>query len=324
MHLRVAFVALAFAATAAPAAAQSWVPSKTVEIVVGAGAGGGNDRTARSIQRIMQERKLVPATLLVINKPGAGGGIAQTYLNQHAGDPNLFMVTNPALITNNLTGFTALNYNDVTPIAQLFTEYVMIAVKADGPIKSGRDMFERLRKDPAALSIAVAPGAGAGTHIGAALAMKVAGIEPKALRIIPYSTAGEAMAALVGGHVDLMPSTALNVLPQLKAGRVRVIGVASPKRLRGDYANTPTWREQGVDVVFGNWRGVVAAKGLKDEQIAYWDDTFRKLNDTDEWKAEIAASGGESIYMGSRDTRKFLAQEYDTLRRIVNDLGLGK
>jgi putative tricarboxylic transport membrane protein len=324
MHLQLLVLGCLVAAFSAAVPAQTWTPSKNVEIVVGAGAGGGNDRTARSIQRILQDRKAVPATLVVINKPGAGGGIAQMYLNQRGGDPNLLMVTNPALITNQLSGLSALNHDDVTPIAQFFTEYVMLAVKADSPIRNGREMFDRLRKDPGALSIAVAPGPGAGTHIGVALAMKAAGIDPKALRVVPYTTAAEALTALAGGHVDLMPSTALNVLPQVKAGRLRILGVAAPKRLAGDFANAPTWREQGVDVVFGNWRGVVAAKGLREEQVAYWDDVFKRLNDSDEWKAEIKASAAEPMYMGSRDSRKFLAQEHEILRRVLNDLGLTK
>lgn len=324
MKARLAALSLALAATAAPLGAQTWSPSRNVEFVVGAGAGGGNDRTARSIQRLFQERKVVPASILIMNKPGAGGGIAQSYLNQHAGDAHYLLITNPALITNQLNGLTALNHNDVTPIAQLFTEYVMLVAKADGPIKTGRDAIERLRKDPGALSIAVAPGPGAGTHIGTALVMKAAGVDAQALRIVPYNTAGEAMAALVGGHVDLMPSTPLNVLPQIKAGRVRVLGITAPRRLGGDYASVPTWRDQGIDTVFGNWRGVVAAKGLRDDQVAYWDDVFRRLNDTEEWKTEVRTSGGESVYANSRDSRKFLAQEYDTLRRVMLDLGLVK
>jgi putative tricarboxylic transport membrane protein len=307
-----------------PARAQAWMPSKNIELIVGAGAGGGNDRTARAIQRIIQYRNLVPATIVVINKPGAGGGIAQSYLNQHSADAHYLMITSPALITNYLTGLSALNHTDVSPIAQLYTEYVMLAVKADSPIKTGRDAIERLRKDSSALSIAVAPGAGAGTHIAAALVMKAAGIDPRALHIIPYATAAEALAALVGGHVDLMPSTALNVLPLLKAGRVRVIGVAAPRRLGGDYASTPTWRELGVDAVYGNWRGVVATRALKDDQLTYWDGVLRKLNDSQEWKTEVATSGGDSIYMGSGESRKFLSQEFETLRRVLADLGLGK
>lgn len=304
--------------------AQGWTPTRNVELIVGAGAGGGNDRTARAIQRMFQEQKLVPATIVVMNKPGAGGGIGQNYLNQRAGDAHYLMVTNPALITNYLTGLSALNHGDVTPVAQLYTEYVMLAVKADSPIKGSRDAVERLRKDPGALAIAVAPGAGAGTHIGAALVMKAAGIDPKALRIVPYATAGEALAALVGGHVDLMPTTALNVLPHVSGGKARVIGVAAPRRLEGDFAGTPTFREQGADTVFGNWRGVVAAKGIKNEQVAYWGDVFRKLNDSEEWKTEVKRSGGESIYMNSAETGKFLVQEFELLRRILTDLGLAK
>jgi putative tricarboxylic transport membrane protein len=307
-----------------PLGAQGWTPGKNVELIVGAGAGGGNDRTARAIQRIFQEQKLVPANVVVMNKPGAGGGIGQNYLNQRAGDANYLMITNPALITNYLTGLSTLNHGDVTPVAQLYTEYVMLAVKADSPIKGSRDAVDRLRKDPGVLSIAVAPGAGAGTHIGTALVLKAAGIDPKALRIVPYATAGEALAALAGGHVDLMPTTALNVLPHVSGGRARVIGVAAPRRLGGDFAATPTFREQGADAVFGNWRGVVAAKGIKNEQVAYWDDVFRKFNDSEEWKTEVKRSGGESIYMGSAETGKFLAQEFEVLRHILVDLGLAK
>lgn len=304
--------------------AQPWVPAKNVEIVVGAGAGGGNDRTARTIQRILQDRKLVAAGILVINRPGAGGGVAQTYLNQHPGDAHYLMVTNPALITNYVTGLSALKHTDITPIAQLFTEYVMLVVKSDSPVRGGRDAIERLRKDPEALSIAVAPGVGAGTHIGTALVMKAAGIEPKSLRIVPYATASDALAALLGGHVDLMPSTALNVLPHVKSGRARVIGVAAPRRLGGDYAAVPTFREQGADAVFGNWRGVVASRNLRPEGIAYWDDVFRKLNDSEDWKLEVERSLGESIYRGSAESRRFLDQEFEILRRVLAELNLGK
>ena len=138
MKVWIAALASYFAGVAgiAPVAAQGWTPGKNVELIVGAGAGGGNDRTARAIERIFQEQKLVPATIVVMNKPGAGGGIGQNYLNQRAGDANYLMITNPALITNYLTGLSTLNHGDVTPVAQLYTEYVMLAVKADSPIKA--------------------------------------------------------------------------------------------------------------------------------------------------------------------------------------------
>jgi putative tricarboxylic transport membrane protein len=305
-------------------AAWAWMPAKNVEIVVGAGAGGGNDRMARTIQRVMQERKLIPVGAVVINRPGAGGGVAQNYLNQRTGDPHYLMVTNPALITNYLTGLSQLNHTDITPIAQLFTDYVMLVVKSDSPLKTGRDVIERLKKDPGAYSIAVAPAAGAGTHIGTAMVMKAGGINPKALRAVPYATASEAFSALLGGHIDIMPSTARNVQPQLRAGKVRVIGIAAPRRLGGDFAAVPTFREQGADAIFGNWRGVVAPKNLKPDMVAYWEEAFRRLNETEEWKAEMEKNLAESIYKGSADSKQFLEQEFEVLQKTLTELGLGK
>ena len=305
-----------------PVLAQSWKPSKNTEFVVGAGSGGGNDRTARVIQKILQERTLIPTPMVVVNKPGAGGVIAQDYLNIHQGDGHYLMITNPALLTNQLTGVGASKYTDITPVAQLFTEYVMLFVKADSAITSGRDVIDRLRKDPGALSIAVSPGPGAGTHIATALVMKAAGIDSRALRVVSYKSAGEALSAVLGGHVDLMPSTPLNVLTQMQAGRIRVVGVTAPARLGGAFAQVPTWREQGIDAVFGNWRGVVGPRGMTGQQLAYWDEVYAKLNATEEWNAEVKHGLWDVTYLNSRESRQFLDHEYEQLKRILTDLGL--
>lgn len=325
--MRSKFTGLGLALTAVicavpPALAQGWKPSKNVEFVVGAGSGGGNDRTARIIQKIVQERKLAASPLIVVNKPGAGGAIAQDYLNLHKGDGHYLMITNPALLTNPLTGVGSGKHTDITPIAQLFTEYVMLFVKADSSIKSGKDVIARLRQDPAALSIAVSPGPGTGTHIATGLVMKAAGIDSRALRVVSYKSAGEALSAVLGGHVDLMPTTPLNVLPQMQAGKVRVVGVTAPARLGGPFAQIPTWREQGIDAIFGNWRGIVGPGGLTPEQLAYWDEVFSKLNATEEWKTEIRNGLWDATYLNSRESRKFLDQQYEELKRILTDLGL--
>ncbi len=315
---------LAAPQVAASAAAEAWHPTRNIEFVVGAGSGGGNDRTARVIQKIMMERKLVPTQIVVVNKPGAGGVVAQDYVNTHPGDGHYLLITNPALITNPLTGVGTANYTDVTPIAQLFTEYVMLFVRNDSAIKSGHDFMARLRQDPGALAIAISPGPGTGTHISVALVAKAAGIDSRALRAVSYKSAGEALSAVLGGHVDAMPSTPLNVLPQMQAGKIRVIGVTAPNRLGGPFSHVPTWREQGIDVVFGNWRGVVGPKGLTTEELAYWDGVFARLAATEEWKTEIRNGLWDAVYLGSRDSAKFLSDEHEQLRRILTDLGLAK
>jgi len=155
----------------APAAglAQAWKPEKPVEIIVGTSPGGPQDRTGRLIQRILQEQKLAPTVVNIVNKPGGGGAVGLAYLSQHAGDGHYLMVNAMTLFTNHITGRTPLAYTDFTPIAVMGIEYVGVSVRADSPFKSGHELVERLQKDPSSLSIAV------GTALGNAIAGVVAG-----------------------------------------------------------------------------------------------------------------------------------------------------
>jgi putative tricarboxylic transport membrane protein len=325
MLLRLAFAAF-FACLAGPAAAQpaAWTPSGSVEFVVAAGAGGGNDRTARMLAKVLTERGLVKAPIVVMNKPGAGGVIAQNYLNSHRGSGNYLMITNPALITNPLSGVGNAKYTDVTPVAQLFTEYVVLFTKAGSPIKSGKDVATAWKKDPGSLTLAVAPGLGAGPHIAAALVAQAAGVDPSRLRVIPYATAGEAITALLGGHVDLMASTPLNVLPQLQSGAVQALGITSPARLGGALSAVPTWEEQGMDVVFGNWRGLVGPSGMTPEQRAYWDQVLSRLAGAPQWRQELDAELAQDDYKNAAASKAFLDQENARLGAILKQLGLEK
>lgn len=322
---RMALAAIAaYTASAAAAQPTAWTPSGPVELVVAAGAGGGNDRTARMLAKLLTEGQFVKAPILVMNKPGAGGVIAQNYLNSHRGSGNYLMITNPALITNPLTGIGTAKYTEVTPVAQLFTEYVVLFAKAGSGLKSGKDVVARWKRDPGSLTLAVAPGLGAGPHIAAAMVAQAAGVDPAKLRVIPYATAGEAVTALLGGHVDLMSSTPLNVLPQLTAGNLQAVGVTSPKRLEGAFASVPTWKEEGTDVEFGNWRGVVGPQGMTQEQLAYWEDVFAKLVATPAWKTELNDELAQNDYRNGAQSKAFLDAENARLGAILRQLGLEK
>jgi putative tricarboxylic transport membrane protein len=315
------FVLMSVMTTAAHA---QWKPRHTVELVVAAGAGGGNDKTARLLAKLLQERKLVTTPMVVVNKPGAGGLIAQNYLNTQQGDGHRLMITNPAIITNPITGIGTASYRDITPVAQLFTEYVVLITRPASDIKSIKDVLERLRRDPSSLTLGVAPAVGAGTHIGIALAAKEAGIDPSQLRVVPYSTSGDVLTALMGGHIDLMSSTPINVLPQLENATVRALAITGPKRLGGRLADVPTFKEHGVDAEFGNWRGVVGARGMTAEQVAYWDGVFAQLVLTPEWQAEVRDQLSDAIFMASGQSKAFLDRENQRLTRVLADLGLTK
>ncbi len=236
MRPHVILAMLAVLAVTAPMPANSqtaWKPERAIEIIVGAGPGAAADATARNLQRIVQERKLVPAPFNVINRPGAGYSIAWTYMHTHPGDGHYLALTALSLITNAITGTNPLTYTDVTPIAQLFTEYMVLVVRNDSPIRNGRDAVERLKRDPTAYSIALAAALGNQNHIATAVALKAGGVDVRRLKVVIFDSSALSMTALLGGHVDLVAASASNVLGHLRAGRVRVLGISSPQRLAG-------------------------------------------------------------------------------------------
>ena len=310
----------------APAAgfAQAWKPEKAVEIVVGTSPGGPQDRTARLIQRILQDQKLMSVPVNVVNKAGGGGVIGLTYLSQHPGDGHFLIVNSITLFTNHVAGRTPLAYTDFTPIAVLGVEYVGVAVRAESPIRNGRDLAERLKKDPASLSVSIGTTFGNATHVSFALAMKAAGADIRKLKTVVFSSGGDAMTALLGGHVDAMASAPSTLLEQIKAGKVRMLAIGAPQRLGGDLSGIATWKEQGVDAHFELWRGLAGPKGLNRAQIQFWDDALGKLVRTEEWKNDLARFAMENVYRNSSDTARYWKTQHDEVKAVFTELGLAR
>ena len=302
--------------------AADWKPEKTIEILVGVTPGGPVDTSARMIQKILQDKRMVAQPVSVINRPGANNALAWLYINQHAGDGHYLAMTLPNIVTNRITGTHDLNYTDITPLAQLNSEYIVFSVKADSPLKTGADLLNRLRANPAALSIAFS-NIGSANHIGAGLVLKTAGLDVKKLRFVAFKGASEAVTALLGGHVDANASSASTVASQVQSGALRIIAVAGPQRLK-TYPAVATWKEQGVAAIFANWRGVIGPKGMTAPQITYWDDLLRKVARTDEWIREVEQNGWEPDYMNSADSRKFLERQNDELKALLTELGIAK
>lgn len=307
----------------ASAQPSTWVPTRPVELLVGVSPGGGIDRTARTIQKIMQDKRLVEVPVNVINKPGGGGTIAQAYLNQRAGDAHYFEITATSILTNHILGRTPSGHRDYTPVVMLYDEYLGFAVTADSPIKDGRQLLEAI-KSPESLPIGIATSAGNTNHIGAAMLARAAGVDARRLKVVVFGSGGESMTALLGGHVGLVVTPSANLIPHMQSGRARILGVSAPKRIPGALASVPTWTEQGVDAVVANWRPVIGGKGWSPAQVAYWEGVFSKLVNTDEWRSEVARAGGVHHFMGSRDLAAFFDSEYARFKVILTDLGLAK
>jgi putative tricarboxylic transport membrane protein len=315
-------VVLAVAATAA--FAQGWAPQKNVEIVAASPPGGSNDKTARTIERALASTKGVPTTLTIVNKPGGGGTIAGTYVAQRPGDPHYLLVATSSIASNHIIGASTLTPADFTPIAMMLQDYVAFAVATNSPMANGKDLAERLKKDPRSVTIGFANTFGGSRHIAAGLLLKALGGNPRDLKPVVFKGSAEAIPAVLGGHIDLVVVGAGNTISHVTNGRMRVLGVAAPQRLSGVLANAPTWREQGPNVVSGSWRGVFGPKGLTAAQIAYWENALRRVTETPEWKADLDNNFWTPHFVTGAALKKELEQEYAGDKAVLVDLGLAK
>ena len=306
------------------AAAQSWVPTKNVEIVVTSAPGGSNDKTGRSVEKLLNDLKLVPTTLSVVNKPGGGGNIAFAYMNQHAGDAHYLLVGTTAMVSNHIVGSSKISYLDFTPIASLFNDYVVFAVNAGSPTKTGKDLIERLKKDPQSVPLGFATSLGSHNHIAAGLLMKAFGGNARDLKAVAFKGSAEAVTALMGGHLELVTTAGGNVAAHVQTGKLRVVAVSADKRLPGSLANVPTWKEQGINLVYGGWRSIVGPKGISAAQVAFWENALRKAAQSAEWKAELERNYWSDDFVTSAQFRKDLDKDYADMKAVLVDLGLAR
>ena len=306
-----------------PATAQNWQPEKNVEIVINTAPGSGQDATGRLIQKILQDRKSV-SSITINNKPGGGGVIAYTYLQQHPADGHFIAIASKSLLTNHISGRAPLTYTHLTPLAILFDEYIAVAVKADSPIKSGRELLERMKKDPGTYSFGVATSLGNPNHQGVAMALKDAGIDLRKIKTPVFQSGGNAITALLGGHVDAVPGSVGLMRRYVEAGSIRLIAIASPQRLTGIFANTPTWKEQGANAIVSNWRGMIGPPGMTPAQIAFWNNALRLMTQSDAWKKELEENNWDNEYRNSAETRKFMEADYAELKTFLTEIELVK
>jgi putative tricarboxylic transport membrane protein len=314
----------ALAGTGAHAAAASWKPEKTVELIVPDNAGGGQDRTVRIIQKFMQDAGLVSTPINIINKPGGGGNLAYTYLNQFPGDAHYLAIATATMLTNNILGLSQFSHTDFTAVSVLYGEYIGFAVNADGPIKTGKDLIERARRNPESVSIAFGTSRGNANHIAVGLVMKAAGVDVSKLKVVIFKASIDATTALMGGHVDVVATPTSTYAPIMASGKVRIIGITAPARIGGQFASAPTWKEQGINAVASGYRMLIGPKNLNAAQLAFWDDTLNRLSQSEIWRKELAANDWEGNYMNSAESRRYLDARYEEYRRILVDLALVK
>jgi putative tricarboxylic transport membrane protein len=313
--------AIASALSVGPAAGQEWKPAKNVEIVVNSGAGGAADRSARVVQRLLGA---VPgfSSMTVVNKPGGAGTVAFTYVQQHPGDAHYLCTMGTSILTNEIVGTSKMSYRDLTPLNILMREYIVAWVRTESPLVSAKEVIARIRKDPTSLTFGFATAPGNQNHIVIGMLAKAAGIDPKTVKTVIFSSGGAGMTAALGGHVDVWVGTSGGALQHQRSGKARPLGISAARRMAGGLENVPTFREQGIEAEYFAWRGFVAPGGLTAAQAAFWDQAFASIIKAEDWKSDLSRNAWVEDFSGAAETRKRLESEYDVLTARLTELGL--
>lgn len=305
----------------------SGYPNKAITFSVPSGAGGGIDTTARSLSNLLASEGIVDSTITVENNPGGGQVVGTVdFANKEKGNDYKMLIVSTPFILNHIKkdGNSPVSFRDVTPIARLVTEYDVLAVAADSKYDSLEALFADLKKDPASISFAGGSGPGSLDHLNVIYPASQSGVDVKGVKYISYDGGGEALTALLGGNADVLSSDVSSVYEYVKAGKVKILGISAPKRLKGEFADLPTYKEQGIDAELTNWRGIYGPPDMSEEARAYWEEKVGELVGTEAWTAELEKQGWQDGYMASEDFIKLMEEDEAMYTEIYKDLGMAK
>lgn len=312
--LVVTAVALFFSATKAEGA----TARSNLSFIAGAATGGGWDTTARAIQQVARAEGIVN-NVQVVNIPGAGGTIALGNLAETKGVNNRLLITGGGMIASAVIAAPGVSISDVTPIARLTEEYSVITVPADSPFQTTQDFVKAWQADPQSIAVG---GAAIGNtdHLLASRSAQAVGVDPKAMKYIPFEGGGELLNSLLSRSVDVGFTGYKEIQDQVEAGNLRVLGVSAPERQPD--MDFPTFKEGGIDVAASNWRGVVAPPGISDEEKQELIDILTEVHESPEWQEIARRNNWKDTFLAGEEFDAFVAEELRTAQDIVESLGL--
>jgi len=304
------------AAAALPLSARA---APNIKMLIPANPAGGWDTTGRALGKAMVEAK-VADSVQYENKGGAAGviGLAQ-FVNAAKGDPHALMMMGAVMVGGIITGKPPVQLQQCTAIARLTSEYNVFVVPANSPLKTMKDVVDQLKKDPG--SVKWGGGSrGSTEHIAASMLARDVGVDPKKVNYVAFRGGGEAVAAILGGNVTVGGSGYSEFAEHIAAGKMRPIGVTSEKRLPG--INVPTLKEQGYNVVLGNWRGVYGAPGITPAQRAELTDMVVKATRSKSWQESLQKNNWTPALLTGKEFDDFVEHEFAALRAMMHLSGM--
>jgi putative tricarboxylic transport membrane protein len=290
-----------------------------LKMMIPANPGGGWDQTGRNLAAAMQSAKLV-ASVQFDNKGGAAGtiGLAQ-FVNSAKGDPNAVMIGGMVMVGGIHLQKSPVNLGMVTPIARLTSEWEVITVAANSPHKTLADLIKAFKENPGKVSWG-GGSAGGTDHILVGLVAKAVGVDPVKINYVAFKGGGEAIAAIVGGHVTAGVSGLGEFAEQIKGGKMRALAVSSPAKVDG----IASLKEQGVNVELGNWRGIFGGPGITPAQRDALVKLVKDATETKAWKDTLETLGWTPVFLGGEDYKKFIDEDTKRIGTIIDSLGIKK
>jgi putative tricarboxylic transport membrane protein len=296
--------------------------AEPIKLMVPANPGGGWDTTGRSVLAALEAEGIHKAGAQVTNKGGAGGtiGLAE-FVSTMKGNDNAMMVMGVIMVGGILTNKTPVSLDQVTPLARLTIEYNAIAVAPNSPLKTVKDFTDALKSDPGKVSVG-GGSAGGVDHITLALIGKALGVPAAKLNYVAYQGGGEMIAAVAGGKLAAAISGASEFKQYVDGGRLRLLAVSSDKKLAG--VDVPTLKESGMDVVIGNWRGLVGPPGMsaagRQNMLAMLD----KMHKGKAWPETLKKQNWDDAYLAGDAFAGFIKEEQSRIGQVLKDVGLLK
>lgn len=306
-------VALAAVAGTSPRVAAEDYPSRDMTFIVAAGVGGGTDILARTLAKVLKDKDLLPVGMMVENRPGGSGAVGYTYMDARKGDPYILGGVGVSFFTTPLLSKMPFNYESFTPVAAIARSPYILAVRSDSEITSVADL-----KGAEGISIGTV-GAVSDPALLASMINQQVGSEIKA---IPYDGGGEVLAAVLGGHLDLLLGNPNEITEQVKAGAVRAIAVVSPERLTS-LPDVPTFRELGYDITHTQLRGIIMPGDAPPEAVAFWEAALRTVAESPEWREQYIDRFNEvPLFLDSAEFAAEMAETSTLYATMMRDLKL--
>ncbi|GAB3156314.1 tripartite tricarboxylate transporter substrate binding protein [Micromonospora sonneratiae] len=290
-----------------------------LRIMVPNAPGSGYDITARTCAKVLAEAGIT-REVEVFNLPGGGGVVGLRRLGYERGNGQLMMLMGLGVVGSQYAGEAPVTLQDTTPIARLIEESAIVVVTRDSPYRDLAELVTAWRARPAAVPVGGGSTAGGPDHLAPMLLAEAVGIRPSQVAYRRYDGGGDLLAAILDKQVAFGVSGLSEYADQIASGQLRVLAVTSERRIPGIHA--PTLRENGVDVVFANWRGIVAPPGLTERDVTALRALVVRLRDSAQWKAALARYGWTDAYLDGDEFGAFLQAENDRLARVLSDLGL--